>query len=165
MFIDRRINVQDLVAYWIAQFVGAIGAAAALAWMSDNDSVGMTVSGADSTAKGFLSEVLLTAIFLMVILQVTKSKDFGSTTLVAIPLTLAVVHFAGIPFSGASVNPARSFGPGIISGENMDQIWLYLLAPLLGAVLGWVVHTVVVKGDINFSDDIAAVRDELTGDD
>lgn len=165
MFIDRRISIRDLVGYWIAQFIGAIGAAGALAWMSDTDSVGWTVSGADSTAKGFLSEVLLTAIFLMVILQVTKSKEFGSTTLVAIPMTLAVVHFAGIPFSGASVNPARSFGPGLVSGENMDQIWLYLLAPLLGAILGWVVHTVVVKGDINLADNVAAVRDELTGND
>ena len=127
--------------------------------------VGLTVNGADSTAKGFLAEVLLTAIFLMVILQVTRSKEFGSTTLVAIPLTLAVVHFAGIPFSDASVNPARSLGPGLVSGENMDQIWLYLLAPLLGAILGWIVHTVVVKGDINLADNVAAVRDELTGDD
>jgi len=47
----------------------------------------------------------------------------------------------------------------------MDQIWLYLLAPLLGAILGWVVHTVVVKGDINLADNVAAVRDELTGND
>lgn len=163
MFLDRRISVRDLGGYWIAQFIGAIAAAGALAWLSDKDSVGFTVNGADSSGKGFLSEVLLTAIFLMVILQVTKSKEFGSTTLVAIPLTLAVVHFAGIPFSGASVNPARSFGPALVSGENMDQIWIYLLAPLLGAVLGWVVHTVVVKGDLNLLDNVAAVRDELTG--
>ena len=164
MLLDRRINARDMLSYWIAQFIGAIGASAALAALSDTDTVKATVNGSASDSKGFFSEIILTAIFLLVILQVTKSKEFGSTTLIAIPLTLTVIHLAGIPFSGASVNPARSFGPALISGENMDQIWIYLLAPLVGAIVGWMIHTVVVKGDTKLVDNLSAVKDDITGD-
>jgi glycerol uptake facilitator-like aquaporin len=55
----------------------------------------------------------------------------------AIALTLVAVHLAGIPFSGASVNPARSFGPAAVSGGDFGQLWVYIYAPLIGAIIAW----------------------------
>ena len=85
----------------------------------------------------FLVEVVLTAIFIAVILTVTK-KD-PSHAILVIPLTLVAIHVAGIPLSGASVNPARALGPAIVSA-NFDAIWIYLTAPFLGSVVGWLVY-------------------------
>ena len=83
---------------------------------------------------------------------------------VAIPLTLVAIHYAGIPFSGASVNPARSIGPALVSGDNraISELWVYLLAPLVGALVGWIVWKVVVQGDTDFRDDVAAIKEAAT---
>ena len=66
--------------------------------------------------------------------------------LLAIPLALVAIHVAAIPISGASVNPARSLGPAIV-GTEFHDLWIYLIAPPIGAVLGWLAHRVVVLGD------------------
>ncbi|HEY7522383.1 MAG TPA: aquaporin [Candidatus Limnocylindrales bacterium] len=137
-FLDKRIGVNDSIAYVIAQAVGAILASTlVLVVAGDRSYVAGTANtpGADvSVAAAFLVEVVLTALFLLVILNVTR-RDPGHAVFV-IPLTLAVIHFAGIPFSGASVNPARSLGPALVGGE-LDSLWIYLTAPFVGAVIGW----------------------------
>ena len=84
-------------------------------------------------------EILLTAVFVAVILQSTRSERVRGSALVAIPLTLVAAHLAAIPFSGASLNPARSFGPALIGGEWSD-FWIYLVGPLVGAALGALAH-------------------------
>jgi len=63
-----------------------------------------------------------------------------------IPLTLVVIHFAGIPISGASVNPARSLGPAIVAG-NLENVWIYLTAPFVGAVIGWAIYRYLTPAD------------------
>ena len=93
-------------------------------------------------------ELVFTAIFVTVILQSSKSERFGGSALIAIPLTLLAIHFAAIPFSGSSVNPARTFGPALV-GNVWTGFWIYMIAPPLGAIIAWVVHSVVVKGDTN----------------
>jgi glycerol uptake facilitator-like aquaporin len=105
-------------------------------------------------------EVVFTAIFVLVILQASKTKLYSGSALIAIPLTLLAIHIAAIPFSGSSVNPARTFGPAIV-GNEWHGIWIYLFAPPLGAVVGWLVHTVVVKGDTHLRDDLEEVEDEI----
>jgi glycerol uptake facilitator-like aquaporin len=87
---------------------------------------------------------VLTGIFIAVILQASQKGAIG---LVAIPLTLVVVHLAGIPFSGASVNPARSLGSALVGG-NWHAYWIYIAGPAIGAVGAWLVHTLVVKGEM-----------------
>lgn len=160
MFLDRRLSLDDLVGYWAAQFTGAILASALMLLPFNDGTVGSTAtlpSLGDGAA--FAIEVVLTAIFVAVILQATRSKSYGSSALVAIPLTLVAVHFAAIPFSGASVNPARTLGPALI-GDRWDSEWIYFLGPALGAFIGWIVHSVTVKGQTDFSDDVELIKSE-----
>ena len=140
--LDRRVPTVDAVAYVVAQVVGAIGASAVVLVMTSQAAVRSTVNGhpdSFSDVQAFALEVILTALFLLVILTVTK-RDPGHAPL-AIPLTLVVIHLAGIPFSGASVNPARSLGPALIGGD-LSQIWVYLTAPFVGGAIGWVFYRV-----------------------
>lgn len=160
MFLDKRLPVYDLVGYWIAQLVGGILAALVLLAGTSQDDVASaaTVPGIDGDGTAFVMEVALTAIFVAVILQASASFKFGSSALVAIPLTLVAVHLAGIPFSGSSVNPARTLGPDLI-GNEWDGFLIYLTAPLIGAALAWAVHVYVVKGQV--TPDEAAVAEVL----
>ncbi len=167
MFVDRRSSISDLIGYWIAQVAGALLASLTVLWMTNSDAVEATATGYGSqgSGTGWISEVVLTAIFVMVILQVTRSAGMSNQAFVAIPLALAAVHYAGIPFSGASVNPARSIGPALVSGGDraISELWVYLLAPLVGALVGWIIWKAVVQGDTDFRDDIEAIKDAATG--
>jgi aquaporin Z len=144
MFLDKRLTVNDLLGYWVAQFVGGILAALLLLVATSQDDVASAATVPSSNGTAFVMELALTAIFVTVILQSSVSLRFGSSALVAIPLTLVTVHFAGIPFSGASVNPARTFGPDLL-GNEWDGFLVYLVAPPLGAAIAWAVHTYVIK--------------------
>jgi aquaporin Z len=161
LFLDRRLSVIDLAGYWIFQFAGAILASGLLYAAFEKGSVKATAT-APGQGRGVavVFEIVLTAVFVLVILQVTKSDAFGSSALVAIPLTLLAIHFAAILFSGASVNPARTLGPAVI-GDTWKSIWIYFLGPAAGAILGWLIHTIVVEGDIDIRDNVAAVVDEV----
>jgi aquaporin Z len=146
LFLDRRLEANDLVAYWIAQFLGGILAALVLLLATNQDDVASTATtptGGDGTA--FVIELVFTAIFVLVILQASRSERFGSSALIAIPLTLLAVHTAAIPFSGSSVNPARTFGPDLV-GNVWTGIWIYFIAPPLGAAIAWAIHAGVVRG-------------------
>jgi len=145
-FLDRRIDAMNAVGYVVAQVVGAIVASGLILALSDKATVAMTknMPGAVSDSGAFLVEIVLTAIFIAVILTTTrKSPDHA---ILIIPLTLLAIHVAGIPFSGASVNPARSLGPAIIS-LDFAAIWIYLTAPFVGAVLGWIVYRFLAAED------------------
>ncbi len=159
LFLDRRLSLPDLLGYWVSQFLGGVAAAVVLLLATSDDDVASTatIPGADGDGTAFVLELVLTAIFVCVILQSSKSSRFGGSALIAIPLTLVAVHFAAVPFSGSSVNPARTFGPALIGGE-WDGIWIYFAGPLLGAVLAWLVYTVVVQGDTNLRDDVESLR-------
>jgi aquaporin Z len=147
MFLDKRLSSNELIAYWVAQFAGGILAAIGLWIASSRDDVALTatVPGSFGDGSAFFMELLFTAIFVAVILQASVSGRFGGSALLAIPLALVAVHLAAIPFSGASVNPARTFGPDLIGGE-WDGIWIYLIAPPLGAILAVFIHRNVSGG-------------------
>jgi aquaporin Z len=114
--------------------------------ISDQTAVRSTASsfaeGKIGTALGV--EILLTAVFLLVILTVTKRAPNHAAF--AIPLTLMVIHFAGIPFSGASVNPARSLGPALVGGTLDANILVWIVGPILGAVVGWAIYRALEDG-------------------
>ncbi len=143
--LDGRIDLMGAIGYVIAQVVGAIAGSTVILALSNQAVVAGTKNMPGVSDGGaFLTEVVLTAIFIAVILTVTK-RDAGHAILV-IPLTLLVIHAVGIPFSGASVNPARALGPAIVS-MDFAAIWIYLTAPFVGAVIGWFVFRILDKDD------------------
>lgn len=138
--IDKRIDVVGAIGYVVAQVVGAAAASLAILIIASPGAVLATrnLPGAGVIdVQAFAAEVLLTAVFVAVILTATKKA--ASTAGIVIPLTLLVVHAAGIPISGASVNPARALGPALVGG-SLTSIWIYLTAPFVGAVVGWVAY-------------------------
>jgi MIP family channel proteins len=163
MFLDQRLKIRELGTYWAAQFVGAVLAALGLLLMTSSNDVAKaaTVPGQGGVRAAFFVEVFASAIFMIIILQVTKSEKVQSTVYVAIGLTLLATQYASVPFSGGSQNPARSFGTALIGGKWTD-FWIYLLAPTAGAILGWLVYAVVIKGNMNLRDDFDAMRKELS---
>jgi aquaporin Z len=163
LFLDRRLSFEDLLGYWIFQFAGAILASLLMLIPFNHDIVKATAtqpgSGVSQGAALFI-EIAFTAVFVVVILQSTKSERFGGTALVSIPLTLLAIHFAAIPFSGSSVNPARSLGPALV-GSQWHAFWIYVVGPTVGAVIAWIIYTIVIKGDTDFRDDMRALRAEV----
>lgn len=147
MFLDKRLPGNDLIAYWVSQFLGGIFAAVILLIATNQNAVASTATTPSSDGTAFLIEFVFTTIFVLVILQASRSTVFGSSALVAIPLTLVAVHLAAIPFSGSSVNPARTFGPDLV-GNTWTGLWIYFIAPPLGAALAWAIHTGVVRGEV-----------------
>jgi aquaporin Z len=102
-----------------------------------------------SWGGAFLAEVILTAIFVYVILTVTGKTGNPVTAGLVIGLTLTVIHLVGIPLDGTSVNPARSLGPALITGGTaLSQVWLFIVAPLVGAVVAAVLDR-AVNGERN----------------
>jgi aquaporin Z len=101
-----------------------------------------------SLGAAFIAEVVLTAIFLLVILGATSAKAAPGFAGVAIGLTLTMLILAGLPITGVSVNPARSFGPAVIAGgDALAQLWVFILAPITGGILGAVLWKHLLKGD------------------
>ena len=162
MFLDRRLSALDTIWYWIAQFVGAILASLAiLVIFASRDDVKATATNSSSDARGFFLELICSAIFVAVILQVTRSDRYGASALLAIPLTLFAIHVALIPFTGSSVNPARTFGPDLVGWTGWSDIWIYLLAPPAGAIIGWAAHMVTVRGETSLRDDFARAAGDM----
>jgi len=157
LFLDRRLAADDLIGYWVSQFLGAIAASLVVLIAYDDSTVAATTTQSPDNWAGIVVETVMTALFVAVILQSTKSERTRGTALLAIPLTLLAIHVAIIPISGSSVNPARSFGPALVGTEFHDY-WIYLIFPMLGAVLGWIAHKVVVEGDTNLRGDFEAAR-------
>jgi aquaporin Z len=149
-YLTNRISIADAVAYWIAQLIGALVGALLLLWVMHaspfyfRSRIGLGANGYGSLSLlhisgggAFLTEVIITAVFVMVYLSVTVKHANMAVAGGAIGITLAVMNLVAIPIDSASVNPARSFGPAIVGGgQALSQLWLFLIAPLIGAVLG-----------------------------
>jgi aquaporin Z len=135
MWLDKRTTSSDLIGYWIGQIVGAVLASAVVLFVADRVAVQSTVNRHASSGSGLLLEGVLSLVFVMVILASTRRAPAAAG--IVISLTLTAVHLAGIPFSGASVNPARSFGPALIGGD-FGGFWIYVVGPMAGAAVAWV---------------------------
>jgi aquaporin Z len=141
--IAGRISANTFFGYVIAQLAGAIIAAAMLYVIAQGKSEGYDVAAngfaqngwtAYSMISAFLFELVATFLFVTVILGATQKVGAGPIAGLAIGLTLVAIHLAGITVSGSSVNPARSLGPALFAGpEALSQLWLYIVAPCLGA--------------------------------
>lgn len=149
MLVAGKINGGDAVKYIIGQFVGATMGAGVLyliqhgapgfamgEWALGANGWGEGYLGAYSTTSAFVTEAVLTFLFLFVIFGTTSKWGNGSMAGLAIGITLVLIHLVAIPITGTSVNPARSFGPAIFAqGKALSQLWLFIAAPLTGGIL------------------------------
>jgi len=159
MFVAGKIKGKDAIGYIIAQCVGAIiGAGILLAIASgllgyslDVNGLGQNGYGAQSPAgyamwACFVAELVLTALFLLVILGSTSEKAPKGFAGIAIGFSLVLIHLVGIPITGTSVNPARSLGPAVfVGGEALPQLWLFWVAPIIGGILAAVIWKYVLQ--------------------
>ena len=157
--LTGRIPLAEAVGYWIAQFAGGIVGALVL-WGSFSTSpfYHRTITGLGTDGWGkqsdihiglggaFVFEIILTALFVFIVLRVTSATANAATAAIAIGLTLTVVHLIGIPVTGTSVNPARSLGPAlVVGGAALSQVWLFIVAPLIGGVLAAGLHRLLYR--------------------
>lgn len=139
MRLAGSLNTSDMIGYWIAQVVGALLASLAVLAMLGSDAVAGTMNTFGDTGPAFGAEIILTGAFVLLIMVVAGHGVGHARTVIS--LALVAIHLAGVPISGASVNPARSLGPAIVAGD-LGGIWLYIVAPLVGAVVAWLVTRV-----------------------
>lgn len=142
VWLSGRMSGKDAGMYMVFQVIGAIiGSAILYALVQGFSTVG-TTTGANgwgagvSTTTAFIAETVFTMIFVLVVLGATSSKSPAGFGGLAIGLSLVLVHIVCIPITGTSVNPARSIGPALFEGgAALCQLWLFIVAPLLGGAL------------------------------
>jgi len=162
MWIDSRMDAKDLIMYIVFQCIGAIIGIAILAVIINSapslggysltglgqngfgsaSSVGLDVVGA------ILVEIILTFVFVFTVLGVTKKTENEIVAGLVIGLTLTLVHIMGIPLTGTSVNPARSLAPALfLGGQALQQVWVFILAPVIGAVIAGLLYKGLTEED------------------
>ncbi|MFL6157231.1 MAG: aquaporin Z [Marmoricola sp.] len=153
----KRFDWADVPGYVIAQVVGATGAGAVLLLIA-NGRDDFTASGhlatngfADHSPAGYalwsviIAEIVFTAMFLYVILGATSRRSTPAFAGLTIGLCLTLIHLVTIPIDGTSVNPARSLGVAWFGGaDGIEQVWVFLLAPLIGAAIAGISHAMIV---------------------
>jgi aquaporin Z len=157
VWLSGRVPLAEAVGYWIAQFVGAI-LGALLLWgtfsaspLYSRSTTGLGTNGWGAASHihinaggAFLVEVVMTALFVFAVLGATSKIASPATAGIVIGFSLTVVHLIGIPITGTSVNPARSLGPAlIVGGTALSQVWLFILAPLVGGAVAAGLHRVI----------------------
>ena len=161
VLLNKGISAAEAGGYMAAQVVGAALAGGVLRFMVTAGGVrdqtgalgtnawGKTVNGLGA----FVVEVLLTFLLVFVVLLVTSRDAAPGFAGLAIGLVLTVIHLVGIPLTGTSVNPARSIGPALFEPAALGQLWLFVVAPLVGAVLAFAVGRALIAAlDVNSRD-------------
>ncbi|MGE8470109.1 MAG: aquaporin Z, partial [Paraburkholderia hospita] len=165
--VAGRFPARDLVPYIVAQVLGAVFGAYVLSVIaSGNPDFHLVASGFASNGYGdrspghyalpaaFVCETVMTAFFLFVILGATDKRAPAGFAPIAIGLCLTLIHLISIPVTNTSVNPARSTGPALfVGGAAVDQLWLFWVAPILGAVIAAIVYP-LVAGDARHATDV-----------
>lgn len=150
LWAGGRFGARDIPLYIIAQVLGGIAAAAALYAIASGapafdlatsglaaNGVGQASPGNYSMGAGILTEVLLTAFFLWIIMGATDGRAPAGFAPIAIGLALTLIHLISIPVTNTSVNPARSTGPAVIvGGIALQQLWIFWVAPIVGGLIG-----------------------------
>ena len=153
LVVGGRFAAKDLGPYVIAQVIGAVAAAATLLYIASgkpgfelagglaSNGFGEHSPGGYSMLSGLVTEVVMTAMFLLIILGATDKRAPAGFAPIPIGLGLTLIHLISIPVTNTSVNPARSTGPAVLVGDwAISQLWLCWVAPLAGAVIAGLVY-------------------------
>ena len=153
LVVGGRFAAKDLGPYVIAQVIGAVAAAATLLYIASgkpgfelagglaSNGFGEHSPGGYSMLSGLVTEVVMTAMFLLIILGATDKRAPAGFAPIPIGLGLTLIHLISIPVTNTSVNPARSTGPALLVGDwAISQLWLFWVAPLAGAVIAGLVY-------------------------
>lgn len=142
MFLNGKLPLNDLIGYVVAQFAGGFAASLTHFLMFKDIRGDKCTYGAnyiyndgDAIFGSLVVEIILTFIFVLVVLAVTSKPEFSNVSGIVIGLALTMVHLFGIGTTGTSVNPARSFGPAVFGYKAIGDYWVFLLGPVIGAVL------------------------------
>jgi aquaporin Z len=177
LVVARRIELSEAVRYWIAQVVGAIVAAGLLliivsarkgGYSAGTDGLGANGYGAHSPGgypwgAALVAEVVLTSFLVFTVLSSTDRIASVAFAGIPIGLVLVLIHLVGIPITNTSVNPARSIGPAVfVGGWALKQLWLFIVAPLLGGALGALAHRLLFEGAQPVPAEESAVAAEVT---
>ncbi|MGC2660373.1 MAG: aquaporin Z [Bryobacteraceae bacterium] len=152
LFVGKRFTGRELLPYIVAQVTGAIAGSGVLYVIASGKpgfslAAGFASNGYGEHSPGgysllacFVAEVVLTAFFILIILGATDERAPKGFAPIAIGLGLTLIHLISIPVTNTSVNPARSTGPALFAGGwALSQLWLFWLAPILGAILGGII--------------------------
>lgn len=148
MLVAGKIKAGEAVQYIIGQLIGAVLASGVLyliqkgspgfimgEWALGSNGWGEGYLGGYNMTSAFITEAVLTFLFLIVIFGTTSKWGNGTMAGLAIGLTLVLIHLVAIPVTGTSVNPARSFGPAVFAqGKALTQLWLFIAAPIVGGI-------------------------------
>ena len=149
MLISKKMSVKDFCGYVVAQYLGATAGAGLLyAIVREKTELGANALAGEegSIVISLAIEAALTFVFVLAILGVTSKESNGSVAGLVIGGALVLVHLLGIPFTGTSVNPARTFGPALFAG-TMSSYWVFLVGPLAGGALAAIVWKFLAKKD------------------
>jgi aquaporin Z len=147
LWVAKQIDIVTATAYIVVQLLGAIVAGFALSFVLSNagTDLGVTILANGVTPmQGLVLETILTFLWVNAVLNTAVSGKASNAAPVAIGLTLTLAMLMGSPLTGASLNPARTLGPAIASGVY-DNVWLYLVGPIVGAVLAAILYTGLFK--------------------
>lgn len=143
--LNKQFPVSQILPYILAQIAGAFTASGLLKLLfPSNELLGATLP-LGSPMQSFILEIVLAMLLVMVIFNVSSgAKEKGITAAIAIGSTVGLEALFAGPICGASMNPARSLGPAIVSG-HLEHLWIYLTAPLVGGILGLLIHKLLYK--------------------
>lgn len=153
MFVNKRIDLKNLIGYIVAQILGGILASFVLMIFLSSSKSPLTNFGQDGinnlTLSGaLLVEIILTFIFVLVVITVTGKKGNPQLAGIAIGVGLLSVHLLGIPLTGTSVNPARSIGPALFAGGTaLSQLWIFIVGPIIGGIIAALIAKFILESE------------------
>jgi aquaporin Z len=171
LVVGKRFAAKDAIPYIVTQVVAAIAASATVLAIAANragssvakvregglaaNGYGDLSPGLYNLAAGLVAEIVLTAVFVIIIMGVTGRKAPKGFAGLAIGLALTLIHLISIPVTNTSVNPARSTGPALLAGgEYLGQLWMFWVAPIVGGIIGAVIYNLIGSGDNEDAEDV-----------
>jgi aquaporin Z len=158
MFLDKKLEQKDFIGYVVGQIIGAVVAGLILlllaysvfdapSWGDFLDAGPWGANGTEKVFPALIAEIIMTFFFVLVVFGATAKDGMDKFAGLYIGLALTMVHLVGIGITGTSVNPARSIGMALFQPDAWGDLWIFIVAPLIGGVLAWLVWSKVLRDE------------------